>query len=157
MLPKEVVTAYFKDCKRGFLGIDAASLPPWISTRNTIPETITWTVLQSTAPVQNKLTEKTWNFYKVYFNICYHKRMKFYIFICDLLQEKKQQVATSPQEATIDHHHLCLKPPHRMLQTTIMLAKEAWLTWKHIRFSWFLEASIPFLQLFEEPTLWMEV
>lgn len=59
MLPKDVVKAYRRDFSRELAGIDDDSLPPWIRTRNTIPDTMTCTVLQSTAPVQNKLTEKT--------------------------------------------------------------------------------------------------
>jgi hypothetical protein len=59
MLPKDVVKAYCNDFVKELAGIEAASLPPWKRTRNTIPDTITCTVLQRTAPVQNKLTEKT--------------------------------------------------------------------------------------------------
>lgn len=59
MLPKDVVTAYREAFTNDFDGIDDDSLPPWIRTRNTIPETITCKVLQKTAPAQNKLMEKT--------------------------------------------------------------------------------------------------
>jgi hypothetical protein len=59
MLPKDVVKAYCKDFIMELAGIDAASQPPWIVTRTSVPETMTCIVLQSTAPVQNKLTERT--------------------------------------------------------------------------------------------------
>jgi len=59
MLPKDVVKAYCKDFIKELAGTDAPSLPPWIVTRTTVPDTMTCTVLHSTAPVQNKLIERT--------------------------------------------------------------------------------------------------
>lgn len=59
MLPKEVVIAYRKEFISDFGGIVDTSRPPWIRTRNTIPETTTWTTLQITALVQNKLSDGT--------------------------------------------------------------------------------------------------
>ena len=59
MLPKDVVTAYCRDFINELGSIDATSGPPWMRTRNTIPDATTCIVLQRTAPVQNKLTENT--------------------------------------------------------------------------------------------------
>lgn len=62
MLPKEVVIAYRKEFISDFGGIVDTSRPPWIRTRNTIPETTTWTTSQITAPVQNKLTDSAYTY-----------------------------------------------------------------------------------------------
>lgn len=60
MLPKDVVTAHRIEFTSGLGGIEGEARSPWYRTRNTMPDTTTWTVLQSTAPVQNKLTENTY-------------------------------------------------------------------------------------------------
>lgn len=78
-------------------------------------------MLQKTAPVQNKLTQKTCISNKKALVASFGEVLPEIV----IIQNQEQKLASSPQVATNVHYHQCLKPQYQLLQMTIVLTMKA--------------------------------